>query len=83
LTDDELAIVLALAAPIAHDQRPGFVEAVVLELRAHGGELGAGASVHRVGRQLQQRFLDPPAHGGLTGAPKMGSGNGGIRASVS
>jgi hypothetical protein len=42
LTDNELAILLALAAPIAHDHRPGFVEAVVLELRAHGGELGAG-----------------------------------------
>jgi hypothetical protein len=42
LTDDELAILLALAAPIAHDQRPGFVEAVVLELHAHGGEFGAG-----------------------------------------
>ena len=42
MTDDELAILLALAAPIAHDQRPGFVEAVVLELHAHGGEFGAG-----------------------------------------
>ena len=42
LTDNELAILLALAVPIAHDQRAGFVEAVVLELRAHGGGLGAG-----------------------------------------
>ena len=42
LTDNELAILLALAASIAHDQRPGFVEAVVLELRAHGGEFSAG-----------------------------------------
>jgi hypothetical protein len=48
LTDDEPAILLTLAAPIAHDQRPGFVEAVVLELRAHGGSFG---------RQLQRRFL--------------------------
>jgi hypothetical protein len=48
LTDDELAILLTLAAPIAHDQRPGFVEAVVFELRAHGGKLRP---------QLQRRFL--------------------------
>jgi hypothetical protein len=54
--DAELAALLDLAAPLQPRERARFLEAIAAELRAHPGELGAGA-VHRVGSRLQRQFL--------------------------
>lgn len=59
-SDEETDLLLALAAPIDHRQRPEFLAAVAAELEANGqsGAVGIG-SVHRVARTVQRRFFDP------------------------
>jgi hypothetical protein len=61
LSDEEMDLLLALAAPIDHQQRAPFLAAVAAELEANGqaGAVGIG-SVHRVARTVQRRFFDPP-----------------------
>ncbi len=69
LSDEEMDLLLALAAPIDQRQRPEFLAAVAAELEAGGqaGAVGIG-SVHRVARTVQRRFFDPPQ---LPNAGKM------------
>jgi hypothetical protein len=61
LSDEEMDLLLALAAPIDQRLRPEFLAAVAAELEANGqaGAVGIG-SVHRVARTVQRRFFDPP-----------------------
>jgi hypothetical protein len=61
LSDEEMDLLLALAAPIDQRQRPEFLAAVAAELEANGqaGAVGIG-SVQRVARTVQRRFFDPP-----------------------
>jgi hypothetical protein len=68
-TDEEMDLLLALAAPIDERQRPEFLAAIAAELEANGqaGAVGIG-SVHRVARTVQRRFFDPPQ---LPNAGKM------------
>jgi hypothetical protein len=55
--DEEMDLLLALAAPIDHQKRSAFLAAVAAELNA--GAVGIG-SVYRVARTVQRRFFDPP-----------------------
>jgi hypothetical protein len=59
LTDKEMAVLLTLAGPIEQSRRSEFLLEVETELQAQAGEIGEG-SVHRIGRQVQRRFFDPP-----------------------
>jgi hypothetical protein len=61
LSDEEMDLLLALAAPIDQRLRTEFLTAVAAELEANGqaGTVGIG-SVHRVARTVQRRFFDPP-----------------------
>jgi hypothetical protein len=58
-TDEEMTLLLELSRPIAPAQRSAFLDAVAAELEAAGLAGGLGA-VHRVARQVQRRFWDPP-----------------------
>jgi hypothetical protein len=62
LNDDEMSVLLSLAGPIDQQRRPQFLQEVAQELEAkrQAGEIGEG-SVHRLARQIQRRFFDPPA----------------------
>jgi hypothetical protein len=68
LNDEEMTVLLDLSAPIDHRLRPDFLREVAAELEAQrqAGEIGEG-SVHRVARQIQRRYFDPPQ--GLEGRP--------------
>jgi hypothetical protein len=61
LSDEEMDLLLTLAAPIEQRQRDQFLREVAAELEAKrlAGEIGDGA-VHRVARTVQRRFFDPP-----------------------
>ena len=59
LSDDEMNLLLVLAAPIDQRLRTEFLTAVAAELEASGQAGGPGV-VHRVGRVVQRRFWDPP-----------------------
>ena len=61
LSDEEMDLLLSLAAPIDHQLRPQFLQEVATELEANkkAGAVGIG-SVHRVARTVQRRFFDPP-----------------------
>jgi hypothetical protein len=67
LSDEEMDLLLALAAPIDQQLRPQFLQEVAAELEASGQTGGPGA-VHRVARTVQRRFFDPPQ---LPNASKM------------
>jgi hypothetical protein len=58
LTDDELTAVFQAAAPLARDVRDSFLQHVAAAL-ATCTEIGPG-TVHRVCRETQKRFFDPP-----------------------
>jgi hypothetical protein len=60
LSDDELAIVMDCAAPLALKDRDVFLHDVAAALAKHPGELGRGA-VHRLVREMQRRYFDPPS----------------------
>jgi hypothetical protein len=64
LNDDEMSVLLTLAEPIDQRLRPQFLQEVAQELEAkrQAGEIGEG-SVHRLARQIQRRFFDPPQLG--------------------
>jgi hypothetical protein len=61
LSDDEINLQVDLARPLDQALRPQFLQDVAAELEANrqAGEIGEG-SVHRVARQIQRRFFDPP-----------------------
>ena len=61
LNDDEMSVLLSLAGPIDQQRRPQFLQEVAaeLEVKRQAGEIGEG-SVHRLARQIQRRFFDPP-----------------------
>jgi hypothetical protein len=59
LDDDEMNMVMALAAPLPAQNRVPFLEAIAAEIEANGAEVGPGA-VHRIARSLQRRFVDLP-----------------------
>jgi hypothetical protein len=60
LTDTELAMLHALAAPIAENRRPEFLGAVTTKLEAAGpAAIGLGA-LHRTARTVLRDFWDPP-----------------------
>jgi hypothetical protein len=66
LSTEELDLLLALAAPIDQRQREQFLHEVAAELEAASIQTGVGPGpglVHRVGRQVQRRFFDPPELG--------------------
>ena len=62
LNDEEMSVLMSLAGPIDQQRRPQFLQEVAQELEAkrQAGEIGEG-SVHRLARQIQRRFFDPPA----------------------
>jgi hypothetical protein len=57
LSDEELGIVMTLAAPLHPARRSAFLEAVVLEASRYGA-IGPGL-LNRIGRELQKRFTAP------------------------
>jgi hypothetical protein len=60
LTDAELAMLHALAAPIDANRRPEFLGAVTTKLEAAGpAAIGPGA-LHRTARTVLRDFWDPP-----------------------
>ena len=69
LNDEEMSVLMSLAAPIDHQLRPQFLQEVATELEASGQADAVGiGSVHRVARTVQRRFFDPPQ---LPNAGKM------------
>ena len=64
LNDEEMNVLLTLAGAIDQQLRPQFLQEVAQELEAkrQAGEIGEG-SVHRLARQIQRRFFDPPQLG--------------------
>ena len=60
LTDAELAMLDALAAPIDANRRPEFMGAVTTKLEAAGPVAIGPGTVHRVARTVLRDFWDPP-----------------------
>ena len=69
LSDDEMSVLMDLAGPIDQHLRPQFLQEVAQEIEAkrQADEVGEG-SVHRLARQIQRRYFDPPE---LPNAGKM------------
>jgi hypothetical protein len=61
LNDEEMNVLLTLAGAIDQQLRPQFLQEVAQELEAKR-QIGEG-SVHRLARQIQRRFFDPPQLG--------------------
>ena len=65
-SDEDMALLRELSAPIDQRRRQEFLLAIAAELEASGqageGDVGPGL-VHRVGRQVQRRFWEPPELG--------------------
>jgi hypothetical protein len=76
LTDEEMAIVLALAAPIERARRDAFLQQVVAMLACEP-ERGQGVA-HRIGREVQAQFFVAPrmsypgAADAYSRSPKLG-----------
>jgi hypothetical protein len=71
LSDEEMDLLLSLAAPIDHHQREQFLHEVAAELEAASAQTGVGPGLgvlHRVGRVVQRKYFDPPQ---LPNAGKM------------
>jgi hypothetical protein len=63
LSDEEMDLLLARAAPIDQRLRPEFLAAVAAELEAASAQTGVGPGLgvlHRVGRVVQRKYWDPP-----------------------
>ena len=67
LTDEQLAVIMAAAEPLAPADRGPFLEAVAASLR--GREIGDGL-IHRVIAEVQHRFFDPPQFQRAAGTSK-------------
>ena len=63
LSDDELAVLRQLAAPIDNDLRQAFLTAVALELRRYAPEDIGPGTVFRTAKALQREFFIAPAAG--------------------
>jgi hypothetical protein len=58
LSDDEMDVLLALAAPIAFGRRAEFLQAVAVAVEQAGVGSGVGVGLmHRVAREVQGRFV--------------------------
>jgi hypothetical protein len=60
LNDDEMNLLLVLAAPIDQRLRPEFLAAVAAELEAASAQTGVGPGLgvlHRVGRVVQRKYF--------------------------
>jgi hypothetical protein len=57
LTDVQLDVVMAAAAPLPVDRRDAFLQEVAAALEGH--EIGDGI-LHRVIAEVQRKFWDPP-----------------------
>jgi hypothetical protein len=75
LSDDEMTVLMSLAAPIAQHLRPQFLQAVAEELAAkrQAGEIGEGL-VHRTARAVQRQFFDPPQLAATAQGPRRATG---------
>jgi hypothetical protein len=63
LSDEEMDLLLALAAPIDQRLRTEFLTAVAAELEAAAAQTGVGPGLgvlHWVGRVVQRKYFDPP-----------------------
>ncbi len=69
LSDDKLAIVMDCAPPFAPKDRDAFLRDVATELAKHPDEFGPG-TVHRLVRETQRRYCDPPNLVGGSGTPR-------------
>jgi hypothetical protein len=69
LSAAELDLLHRLALPIAPARRPEFLAAVAAALELETSGSGEGA-VHRVARQLQRQFWEPPALSSDAQAPR-------------
>ena len=58
-SDEEMTLLLELSQPIEHHLRPQFLATVAAEIETRGQADGPGL-VHRVARQVQRKFWDPP-----------------------
>jgi hypothetical protein len=58
-SDEEMDLLLSLSQPIEPWRRTEFLTAVAAELEASGEMDGPGV-VHRVARQVQRKFWEPP-----------------------
>jgi hypothetical protein len=63
LSDDELDAVMRAAQPLRASDRDQFLRALAFELEKHT-DIGPGL-VHRVIRDLQKRYFDPPTLSGM------------------
>jgi hypothetical protein len=61
LNDEEMSVLMSLAGPIDQQRRPQFLQEVAqeLEVKRQAGEVGEGL-VHRLARQIQRKYWDPP-----------------------
>ena len=65
-SDEEVALLQALAAPIDQRLRRQFWQEVTAALEAEAERTGVApgpGGVHRVGRVVQRRYFDPPELG--------------------
>jgi hypothetical protein len=60
LTDAELAMLHALAAPIDKSRQPEFLSAVTTRLEAAGHATVGPGALHRTARTVLRDFWDPP-----------------------
>jgi hypothetical protein len=58
LSDDQITTIMALARPLAPDQRTAFVELLITKLNGRR-EIGDGA-LYQLCRELQRELLIPP-----------------------
>jgi hypothetical protein len=60
LSDPELSVLMAVAAPIAPRERDGFLRSVAAELASYPpAQIGPGL-VHQIAVRHQRQFLGPP-----------------------
>ena len=59
LSDDELEVVMNLAAPLPPQNCNSFLEAIAAELRGHAGSIGTRVLLFWVGVQLAVGFTVP------------------------
>jgi hypothetical protein len=69
LSDDELAAVMDGARPLAPEHRDAFLRDIAAELAKHPDELGPGI-VHRLVRETQRRYFDPPTFADTLSGPR-------------
>ena len=64
LTAEEMDLLLSLAAPIDQRQRTQFLTEVTTAIEEEAARTGIGSgpgALHRIGRDLQRKYWDPPS----------------------